>query len=58
MGPHVVFFSVGLPGHINPTLPIAAALIQRGCLVTFFTYATYRKQVEALGAVFSGKARK
>ena len=34
--PHIVFLETVGQGHINPTLPLLAALVAKGCIVTFF----------------------
>ena len=37
-------------GHVNPALPIARALVERGHEVRFYTGSKYRERVEATGA--------
>jgi len=48
--PHVVFMNVAATGHMNPTLPVVADLVSRGCRVTYFVDAAMRTAVEAAGA--------
>jgi MGT family glycosyltransferase len=48
----VVMLGHPAPGHINPTLPIVAELVQRGEDVTYYATEPFRAKVEATGAVF------
>lgn len=48
--PHIVFMNMSATGHMNPTLPVVAELVARGCKVTYFVEATMRDVVEAAGA--------
>ncbi|CAK0832571.1 unnamed protein product [Prorocentrum cordatum] len=48
--PHVVFMNIAATGHMNPTLPVVASLVSRGCRVTYFVEASMRAVVEAAGA--------
>ena len=50
--PHVVFLSDSFTGHVNPALPIVAALKARGCPVSFFVEDTMKDVVEAAGATW------
>jgi UDP:flavonoid glycosyltransferase YjiC (YdhE family) len=36
--------------HVNPTLDLVAALIQRGYTVTYFASEKFRARLEAIGA--------
>lgn len=47
-----LFFNVPATGHIDPTLPVAAELVQRGHQVDYFLTEAYRQRIEASGAVF------
>lgn len=48
--PHVVFMNIAASGHMNPTLPVVAELVARGCKVTYFVDKDMRAVVEATGA--------
>lgn len=39
-------------GHVNPMLPVASELVQRGHFVHWYTGQIYRSKIEAIGAVF------
>jgi MGT family glycosyltransferase len=54
---HVVFFNVLGSGHVNPTLPVVRALVERGDQVTYFTYPDRKADVEAAGAAFHNYGR-
>ncbi len=47
-----IFFNVPTTGHVDPTLPVAAELVQRGHEVTYFLTEAYRERVEATGATY------
>lgn len=47
-----LFFNVPTTGHVDPTLPVAAELVQRGHEVNYFLTETYRERVEAIGAIY------
>src|ERR1700689_579247 len=47
---HIAFFSIAKPPHINPTLPIVAALVRRGHRVTYVTSEAFASRITALGA--------
>ncbi len=47
-----IFFNVPTTGHIDPTLPVAAELVQRGHEVEYFLTEAYRERVAATGATF------
>lgn len=51
---HVVVTSFGSAGDFNPLLAIAAALVQRGVVVTFVANPFYASRVEATGSRFVG----
>lgn len=40
------------PGHINPTLPVAAELVRRGERVHYFATEPFRAKIEQAGATF------
>ena len=48
----VTVFTVPSPGHVNPLLPVAAELVERGAAVDFFLTPGYQAKVEETGAVF------
>lgn len=48
--PHIIFFNWPSTGHMNPTLPVVAELVGRGCTVTYFVPESMRHVVEAAGA--------
>jgi UDP:flavonoid glycosyltransferase YjiC (YdhE family) len=47
-----LFATVPVPGHVNPGLPIARALVGRGHEVRWYTGKAFRAAVEATGAAF------
>jgi UDP:flavonoid glycosyltransferase YjiC (YdhE family) len=47
-----LFATVPVPGHVNPGLPLARALVQRGHDVRWYTGQRFRAAVEATGAQF------
>jgi len=48
----ITFFNVPASGHVNPTLPITAELVQRGHEVVYYLTPGYQDPVEATGASF------
>lgn len=48
--PKAIFFSTPAHGHINPSLPLVAKLIECGHEISYFTTETYRQRVTATGA--------
>jgi MGT family glycosyltransferase len=48
----MVFFNVPSAGHVNPSLPLVQALVQRGERVLVYLTEGYRARFEALGAEF------
>jgi len=50
MQPTAVFFNIPGYGHINPSLPLADALVSRSHRIAYFTTEKYRKAVETTGA--------
>lgn len=46
----VAFLNIGMHGHINPTLPLAAELVRRGHTVTYHTTPTHAEEIAATGA--------
>ncbi len=48
----VVIFNVPTSGHVNPTLPLAAELIQRGHQVIYYLNAAYRAAITVTGAEY------
>lgn len=47
-----IFLNVPATGHVNPTLPIAQELVQRGEQVIYYLTEEFRAAVEATGAIF------
>src|SRR5262249_41686094 len=47
-----LFFSVPGHGHVNPSLPIVTELVRRGHHIIYFATESYRRRVDATGAVF------
>lgn len=47
-----VFLSIPTLGHVNPTLPVAQELVQRGEQVIYYLTEEFRSAVEATGATF------
>lgn len=50
----VVFFNLPAYGHINPTLPLVAELVQRGEEVIYYASEVFRPAIEQAGATFRG----
>lgn len=48
----VVYFSVDLHGHINPTLTLISELINRGDQVYYYSNINYKEKIETTGANF------
>lgn len=48
--PKALFFNIPAHGHINPSLPLVATLVQRGHEIIYFTTENYRQRIEATGA--------
>ncbi|MBI1257556.1 MAG: hypothetical protein GC204_08805 [Chloroflexi bacterium] len=48
-----IFFNIPASGHVNPSLPLTAELIQRGEQIIYYNSEDYRAKIEATGAVFS-----
>jgi MGT family glycosyltransferase len=48
----VIFFSVDLHGHVNPTLGLIRTLIERGEEVIYYSGEKFRERIEETGAVF------
>lgn len=46
----IAFLSIGMHGHVNPTLPVVAELVRRGHTVTYHTSPAFREEIEATGA--------
>ncbi|MEW2267327.1 macrolide family glycosyltransferase [Streptomyces sp. NPDC047853] len=46
----IAFLNIGMHGHINPTLPVAAELVRRGHTVTYHTSPAFREEIAATGA--------
>lgn len=45
-----LFFNVPAHGHVNPSLPLVAALAQRGHQITYYATEGFRREIEAAGA--------
>jgi MGT family glycosyltransferase len=50
--PKALFFNVPGHGHITPSLPLVAELVQRGHEIIYFATGEYRAGIEAAGASF------
>ncbi|HXW06177.1 MAG TPA: macrolide family glycosyltransferase [Vicinamibacterales bacterium] len=48
--PRALFFSLPAHGHVNPSLPLAAALVSRGHEVVYWSTEAFAGQVRATGA--------
>jgi MGT family glycosyltransferase len=48
----VLFFSIPLQGHINPSLPLVKELVRRGEEVSYFSLEPLRPEIEDTGATF------
>ncbi|MFF3486534.1 macrolide family glycosyltransferase [Streptomyces sp. NPDC002701] len=46
----IAFLNIGMHGHINPTLPVAAELVRRAHTVTYHTSPAFQEEIEATGA--------
>ena len=51
---NVLFFNLPYYGHMNPTLPLVAELVQRGEQVIDYSWETFRPAIEQAGASFRG----
>lgn len=49
---NIVFFCIPAHGHTNPTLNVVRELTRRGHSVWYYSYETFRPQIEAAGATF------
>src|SRR5216684_5761142 len=50
----VLFFNIPAYGHMNPTLPLVAELVQRGEHVIYYSSEAFRPAIEQAGATFRG----
>ncbi len=48
----IVFFSTSYDGHINPTLAIVRELVSQGHQVWYYSYNSYKEEIESAGATF------
>jgi UDP:flavonoid glycosyltransferase YjiC (YdhE family) len=48
----VLFFTIPLQGHTNPTLPLAQELVRRGEEVVYYSLEPFRASIEDIGAGF------
>lgn len=48
----IAFFNIPAHGHTNPTLGVVRELISRGHSVSYYSYESFRKKIEAAGARF------
>ncbi len=48
----IVFFNVPAHGHINPTLPLVAELVQRGNEVIYYAMPEFQDKIQKTGARF------
>lgn len=49
---HVAIITVGAIGHVMPSLPVTAALVNRGVRVSYFTSDFFKNTIEMTGAKF------
>lgn len=42
---HLSFMSISAAGHVKPTLPVVSELVARGHRVTYFTSASFGRQI-------------
>jgi MGT family glycosyltransferase len=49
---NILIGTMGFTGHVNPGLPIAKKLVERGNKVWWYTTTKYQKKIEATGATF------
>jgi MGT family glycosyltransferase len=49
---HFAILSMGLSGHVNPTLPLVRELVRRGHVVTYYAPEPFRAAISARGARF------
>ncbi|MDL1898545.1 hypothetical protein FBQ82_20050 [Anaerolineae bacterium CFX7] len=52
----ICFFNVPATGHVNPTLPLVRALVERGDRVVYFDTPEFENKVTATGAEFRALA--
>lgn len=50
----VLFFNLPFYGHVHPTLPLVAEMVQRGEQVIYYASETFRPAIEQAGATFRG----
>lgn len=48
--PHVAFFTIPAPVHVNPTISIVSVLVRRGYRVTYVTSQRHAEELTGLGA--------
>ena len=48
----ILMVNVPYSGHVNPTLPLAKRLVERGHQVTYINAPEWKKTIEATGALF------
>lgn len=48
----IMFFCIPAHGHHNPTFPVVRALVQRENQVRYYSFETFREQIEDTGAEF------
>jgi MGT family glycosyltransferase len=51
---NVLFFNLPAYGHMNPTLPLVAELVDRGEHVIYYSSEAFRPAIEEAGATFRG----
>ncbi len=49
---NIFFFSIPAWGHTNPTLPVAAKLVQRGHQVRYYSFKPFEEKIRQTGAEF------
>lgn len=49
---NLMFFCIPAHGHMNPTIPVAARLTERGHRVRYYSFPEFREKIEAAGAEY------
>jgi len=48
----IVFFSIPVHGHTNPTLPVVSELVRKGHEVWYYSFKEFQDKIEGVGAQF------
>ena len=49
---HILMINLPFSGHVNPTLPLAEALVNRGHRIDYICSEQFRQKIESTGAEF------